>query len=351
MKAITLSLSALLLLAWSVDSDAARRGLASRKARAKATGAAVAIAQTVKKTKVRKLHAMVRKELQKRGIKVKRRPVPRKLTRRRAKRRMVAYARAHRLARIYEVRVRATAGDELVVSLSEKKAPKMRRAYSAKLPIRDLEQLDEVVPRLVEAVVERKEPRVTKSVKVAGAMQSQEVPSTEQTVQAAPDAPVEAPEGEVRSQWLWGFSLQPGVLMVSPVGMFGGSGQLYYQRNNLRFGVEVGGMGGGGTLVNITARAQYLYELTPQITAVGGGGLSYTMMENGEFDGSGGSASITLGAQLARFSWALLVAEAEFVLPFFSIVRDGFEFNNGITSIVNEKAYTPAAMFKLSCLF
>lgn len=349
MKALTLSVSALLLLAWSVDSDAARRG--RRKARAKATGAAVAIAQTVKKTKVRKLHAMVRKELQKHGIKVKRRPVPRKLTRTRAKRRMVAYARANRLARIYEVRVSASAGDELMVSLSEKKAPKMRKAYSAKLPIRDLEQLDEVVPTLVRAVVERKEPRVTKSVKVAGAMQSQESATTEETVQAAPDSPVEAPEGAVRSQWLWGFSLQPGVLMVSPVGMFGGSGQLYYQRNNMRYGVEVGGMGGGGTLINITARAQYLYQLTPEITAVGGGGISYTMMENGEFDGSGGSASITLGAQLAKFTWALLVAEAEFVLPFFSIVRDGFEFNNGITSIVNEKAYTPAAVLKLSCLF
>jgi len=346
MKALALFVSAFLLVAWSVDSDAARRSRRKAKPR---KGAAVAIAQTVKKTKVRKLHAMVREELQKRGIKVKRRPVPRKLTR--AKRRLVAYARAHRLARVYEVRVRASSGDGLVVSLAEKKAPKMRKAYSAKISIRDLEELDEAVPNLVEAVVERKEPRVTKPVKVAGAMQSQEVPTTEETVQAAPTSPVEAAEGEVRSQWLWGFSLQPGVLMVSPAGMFGGSGQLYYQRNNMLYGLEIGGMGGGGTLVNLTARAKYIYELTPQISALGGGGLSYTMMENGEFDGSGGSASVTLGLQLSKFTWALLVAEAEFVLPFFSIVRDGFEFDNGITSIVNEKAYTPAAILKLSCLF
>jgi hypothetical protein len=236
----------------------------------------------------------------------------------------------------------------------------MRRSFSAKLAV-GVEEIGEVIPLLVEAVIERKKPRPLPPPEpetvVATAVQS-ESPS-----EAADAEPEEQPaatvssegEAETGGEFLWGFSLEPGGFMRGAAFLFGGSGKLLYQKKNYRFGAEIGGMGGGGTLISFAVRGQYLFrELFSwkDVTPLVGAGLGYTMMTNGEgSEGSGISFSGSLGAQFTQLSWARVVTELEFMLPFYGAERHDPVNNNGIVDIVESSTWSPAVILKTSCLF
>jgi hypothetical protein len=323
--------------------------------------AAVTIPEAARQSRstVKKCYSVLKEELASHGIKVKR-LVPRRVSKR--KRRLVAYARARRLKRVYELRLRQGRGEKVVVKLVERRGRRMRRSFSAKLSAA-VEEVDAVIPLLVEAVIERRRPRPLpppqpETVVATATVQAAESPSeeVEQEEQEQPVATVSSEgEAETGGEFLWGFSLEPGAFMRGAAFLFGGSGKLLYQKRNYRFGAEIGGMGGGGTLISFAVRGQYLFrelfswkDTTPLV----GASLGYTMMTNGEgSEGSGISFSASLGAQFTQLSWARVVTELEFLLPFYGAERHDPVNNNGIVDIVEHSTWSPAVILKTSCLF
>lgn len=318
--------------------------------------AAVAIPDTgdQPRTTVRTLHTLLQSELGKRGIRVKSRLVPRRVSVRR--RGLAAYARAHRLRRVYELRL-LPSGDKLVVMLDEKRGRRMRSVFSAKLSAGSAEELDAVVPRLVDAVVARRSPTPPPPPPKPAA-----VAEAAATAAAAPESPESsvvpvasvaaqgAPAG--RTEWLWGFSVHPGSFLRAAAGLYGGSGALYYDTAPWRIGVEAGGMGGDGRVLTLSGRAHYRFMTTEKISPMMGAGLGFMMMNTEEgASGSGVSFSMTGGAQLTHVKAAKLVAEVEVILPLFMATRHDPQGNNGIIDIVEHTRWSPAAILKLSCLF
>lgn len=333
------------LLAGSHSAGAATR----RAARART---AVTIADTAEQPQstVKSLHGLIKQELERHGIKVNRRPVPRRVG---AKtRRLAAYARAHRLRRVYELRLESE-GDRLAVTLSEKRVPGLRALFAARLSAA-VDQLGTVVPRLVEAVIARKQPRPLVAVQTAPPTQVGASVEPGATVQTQ-HMPQPAPAAKGRGEFLWGFSLEPGTFLRAAAGLYGGSGKLFYQLHSrpLRFGGEIGGMGGSGRLLSFALRGQYLFPIDKtDVAPLVGAGLSYLMQNNQDgATGAGAAFSASVGVQLSQLSWARLVAETEVVLPMFSAVRQDPENNNGIIDIVRHSSWSPAILFKLSCLF
>lgn len=320
-----------------------------------ATLAAVAIPETgdQPRTTVRTLHTLLQTELGKRGIKVKSRLVPRRVSVR--KRGLAAYARAHRLRRVYELRL-LPMGEKLVVMLDEKRGRRMRSVFSAKLSAGSAEELDTVVPRLVDAVVARRSPvpppppPPARPTLAADASQPAAEAAPESSV--VPVAAVTAQSSPQRKEWLWGFSVHPGSFLRAAAGLYGGSGALYYDTAPYRFGVEAGGMGGDGRVLTLSGRAHYRFMTSEKISPMMGAGLGFMMMDTEEgASGSGVSFSMTGGAQLTHLKAAKLVAELEVILPLFTTTRHDPTGNNGIIDIVEHTRWSPAAILKLSCLF
>lgn len=309
--------------------------------------AAVAIpeAGNQPRTTVRSVHALLQTELKRHGIRVKSRLVPRRVSVRR--RGLAAYARAHRLRRVYELRM-LPVGEKLVVMLDEKRGRRMRKSYSAKLAAENVEQLDLVVPRLVAAVVERREPEPLPPPKPPVVAAADTGTATDESPAAAVTA-----EGTPRqTEWLWGFSVHPGSFLRAAAGLYGGSAALYYDMRPWRVGIEAGGMGGSGRVLTASARGHYLFDLGEKTTPMVGAGLGFMMLTN-EQDGSGSGVSFSLtgGAQLAHLKAATLVAELEFILPLFTAARQDAENDNGIVDIVKHTRWSPAVLARLSCLF
>jgi len=316
--------------------------------------AAVAIPDTgdQPRTTVRTLHTLLQTELGKRGIRVKSRLVPRRVSVR--KRGLAAYARAHRLRRVYELRL-LPMGEKLVVMLDEKRGRRMRSVFSAKLSAGSAEELDVVVPRLVDAVVARRSPTPpppppAQPGQVAAAATTADVAPESSVVPVASVAAQATPKG--RTEWLWGFSIHPGSFLRAAAGLYGGSGALYYDTAPWRFGVEAGGMGGDGRVLSLSGRAHYRFLTTEKISPMMGAGLGFMMMDTEEgASGSGVSFSVTGGAQLTHIKAVKLVAEAELILPLFTATRHDPQGDNGIIDIVEHTRWSPAAVLKLSCLF
>lgn len=324
------------------------------KQRKKRPRAAVTITETAEqpRKKVKALHTKVKSELEKRGVKVKRRAVPRRLVKR--AKRLRAYTRRHRIKRVFDLRVKSR-GKGYQVELEEKKGRRMRSAFSAKMAAGNIQEVDAVIPRLVEAVLRRKQPRV---------LVAEVQPTTIASDAAAPAATVtEQPAGpkapstpdDSRGEFLLGVSLEPGMFLTAAAGLYGGSGKLYYQKTPYRFGVEIQAMFGGGQLLNISARGQYLFPLasTPKITPLVGASLGYLMLTTyDDAEGNGIAFTASGGAQFSHLGWTDLVAELELVLPFFAATRHDPDLDNhGILNLVENSTYAPAVVLKLSALF
>lgn len=294
------------------------------------------------------LRELLVEELEKRGIKVNRKPIPARIVAR--ARGLAAYASAKRLKRVYELRLKSVGETKVVVSLAEKSGPRLRSSFSAKLAAKSRAEVGAIIPQLVEAVVEHKEPVPPPPAKVATA-----APSEQPQISAAPKAPTPAPtpaEAPAHGEFLFGFSLAPGMFLRSPSGLYGGSGQAYYQRGFYRLGLEIGGMGGGGHLVSFGARAQFLLAPSWKIVPLAGAGLGYLLLHGADnTDGGGGFFAATLGAQFNHVRWARLVAELELVLPMFQVVAYDPQQTNGDFTLVKRSSWSPAAFLKLSCLF
>jgi hypothetical protein len=317
--------------------------------------AAVAIPETGDQphATVRSLHTLLQAELGKHGIKVKGRLVPRRVSIRR--RGLAAYARAHRLKRVYELRL-LPVGEKLVVMLDEKRGRRMRSTFSAKLSASSAEELDAVVPCLVEAVVTRRQPSPPTPPQPAKAKVADAAPAAGEAASSSsavvPVASVAAQGTPRQTEWLWGFSLHPGSFLRSFAGLYGGSAELYYDTAPWRFGAEAGGMGGSGRVLTVSGRAHYRFLTSEKLSPMIGAGLGFMMLENDEgASGNGVSFSMTGGAQLGYLKAAKLVAQAEIILPLFSAKRHDPESDNGIIDIVQHSKWSPAVVLKLSCLF
>lgn len=371
---IPLCLAMVLLVAAPQSAQSARR-----RSRAKSKAAViVTVSAKQARSKEDALASLVRKELRKNGIQVSPKPIPRRVVKR--KRRLVSYARARRIKRIYALSV-GSRGENLVLALADKRAPRMRNAYFAKLSINDTGELDNAVPSLVKAVIRREKPKPVMaqapkaSIPKTG-VQEKKAPDTrvqDTTVQVAAFSEIsnEEEQGDVQGtvrkkpaaagssatgsprEILYGFSLEPGIFLRSPVSMFGGSAKIYYQKRPYRYGLELSGMGGDGSLVSIAARAQYLFRPAWKMIPVVGAGLGYLFLSKGkETEGNGGAFSASVGAQFDELlSWTRMVVEAEVVLPMFSLSRFDFESDNGIIEPVTRSSWDPAVVLKVSCLF
>jgi hypothetical protein len=298
------------------------------------------------------LRELLVEELEKRGIKVNRKPIPARIVAR--ARGLAAYASAKRLKRVYELRVKPVGQAKLVVSLSEKKGRRLRASFLAKLPARSRAEVTAIIPQLVEAVVQHKEPvpPLPPAPKVATAAAPTSAQQQQQQISAVPTPAPPPVEQPAHGEFLFGFSLAPGMFLRSPSGLYGGSGQVYYQRGFYRVGLELGGMGGAGHLISFGARSQFLLAPSWKVVPVVGAGLGYLLLHGADnSDGGGGYFAATVGAQFNYVRWAKLVAELEFVLPMFSLAAYDPQETNGDFNIVKRSTWSPTASLKLSCLF
>jgi hypothetical protein len=293
------------------------------------------------------LRELLVEELEKRGIKVNHKPIPARIV---AKARgLAAYASAKRLKRVYELRVKTIGEAKVMVSLAERSGRRLRSSFSAKLAAKGRAQVAAVIPQLVEAVVERKEPVPPPPPKVAAA-----APAPPTQINATPpETPAAPPEpGQKRGEFLFGFSFAPGLFLNSPSGLVGGSGQILYQRGFYRLGLEIGGMGGGGHIITFSGRGHILFAPSWKIVPVAGLGLGYLLLHGSDgTDGGGGFFATTVGAQFNQVRWAKFVAELEFVLPMFQVAAYDPQLTNGNFELVKRSSWVPAGFLKLSCLF
>jgi hypothetical protein len=297
------------------------------------------------RSKLRSLRALVEGELEQHEIKVVRKPAPPLVSP--GARALGSYARARRLDRVYDVRLRAE-GRRLVVTLTERKAPAMRSTFSARLAAESADRVDAIIPRLVGAVVARKEPEPEpqQQPKVAALTSPSEAPAPSAAVAATAAPP------QRRGEFLIGASVDLGSYLHSAAGLYGGAVKLFYQYSQpLRFGLEVGGQGGGGAAFRVGTRADWLFSASG-LSPIAGAGLGYVALRNGQQgEGGGGYFSASGGVEYARLRHVRLVGEVEVLLPFFKATRHDIVSDNGIISMVPTSAWSPSALVKLGCLY
>jgi hypothetical protein len=300
---------------------------------------------------LKSLRALVEAELEQHSISVVRKPAPPLVS---SSRQVKRYARASRLDRVYDVRLRPR-GKQVEVVLTERRPPAMRSTFSARLSAAGLERVSKVIPKLVGAVVAREDPgqeQEPKAEVVADATPQAEVKAQPTAPPDATPAPDPVPGGSARrGQILVGASLDMGTFLHSAAGLYGGTAKIFYQWTSLRLGAELGGSGGGGTTFHLAARGDYLFSqsgLSPYL----GGGLGYVLTRDGsKAEGGGGYFSAVAGLEYSRWRKVHLLAEADVMLPFFSARREEVENRNGIVELVGVGAWSPAILFKLGCLY
>jgi hypothetical protein len=358
MKALcwTLTLACFLLLLGPGPGHAARRHRRAKKARAARhlpLKAAVIITETADQPQatLNTLRSLLETELEGNKVLVSRKTIPRRLLA--SPRRLATYARKNRVNRIFELQLMPM-GKKLVVTLADsaKEGRRFREAFSAKLSAGRVEDLDALIPVLVEAVIARKSPR-PQVLSVRTEVQPVTVRAEAETepAPASPNAP--AHERQPYGEFLWGFSLEPGTFLREAAGLYGASARLLYQlkARPIRFGAELAGAWGDGRLLEAGVQAQYIF-LPGDISPVAGAGFGFTMLNDaGGASGAGVAFSLSAGAQFSQLRWTKLVAEFEVVLPAFTVERQDPELDNGILNVVRHARWSPAGIFKLGCLF
>jgi hypothetical protein len=312
--------------------------------------AGVAILETAQQSaeQLQEVRALLEGELAKRGIKAASVP-PRLAARSKA---LVAYAKAKKLRRVYELRLTAE-GEGLVASLVEKRGRKLKSAFRAQLPVPDGKQLGAAIPRLVEAVIAQREPQPLPVASVAPAATASEASATASAGAAAAGAPaasVSALAPERESEFLFGISVEPVTFFRAPGAVFGGSAMLLYQRGNWRGGASLTAGGGQGRVLQLGARLQRVFREGTTLRPFLGASLSYVQLKNADnAESNGGAVGVSAGLQYRRPSLRFTF-ESELLLPWFPMVRDEQVFKNGILDLVRHSAYSPALIFKLGCL-
>jgi hypothetical protein len=310
--------------------------------------AGVAILETAEQpaARLREVRALLTDELAKRGIKAASVP-PRLASRPRS---LIAYAKAKRLQRVYELRLTAD-GEQLVATLVEKRGRALKSAFRARLPVKGNQELDAAIPRLVEAVVTQRKPRPIPVASAAPVPAATEAGAAPTVVPApGPSATVAARASERTSEFLFGVSVEPATFFRAPSVIFGGTASFLYQRGNWRGGASLTAGGGQGQLLQLGARVHRLFREGTPLRPFIGGSLSYIQLKNAEgAESNGGAVGLSGGLQYRRSSLRFTF-ETEVLLPWFPMVRDEEVFKNGILDLVRHSTYSPAILFKLGCL-
>lgn len=313
--------------------------------------AGVAILETAQQSaeQLQEVRALLEGELAKRGIKAA--SVPTRLAAR--SKTLVAYAKAKKLRRVYELRLTAE-GEGLLASLVEKRGRTLKSAFRAQLPVRDGKQLGAAIPRLVEAVIEQREPQPLPVASATPAAAASEASATAgaggAATAGAPAATVSALAPERESEFLFGISVEPVTFFRAPGAVIGGSAMLLYQRGNWRGGASLTAGGGQGRVLQLGARLQRVFREGTTLRPFVGASLSYVQLKNAAgAESNGGAVGVSAGLQYRRPSLRFTF-ESELLLPWFPMVRDEQVFKNGILDLVRHSDYSPALIFKLGCL-
>jgi len=243
---------------------------------------------------------------------------------------VATYASTHKLDRLYELRL-LPMGKKMIVVLAERQPLDNRPTFSASLTAMNIEELDAIIPRLVESVLTRKPLEATQKI---------------QTVTESEARPFRKKAGE----FLWGF----GIMVGSPLGdsagsSVGGALRFLYEMPRLRLDLDIGGMGGqhAGGHFDMAIRGHYLFS-TSNFSPFIGGGLGLLAIEDDKHrSGVGASLSANLGVELFRLYRVRLIAEGEALFPLFRL--EGHIYS--ISGTEKDSTWNPIAMFKLSLLW
>lgn len=217
-------------------------------------------------------------------------------------------------------------GSRDLVSLTERSATDLKPIYVSKMSMAGADEAEVILPRLVDAVLERKKADEVATVDNVGTQESR---------------PLEKRAGE----FYWGGGIAGAMtLEESVMGAYGGFLRGSFETVDLRVDLTLGGYGSEDMAMgDFSIAASYLF-LNQDISPFLGGGLGYLVYgvanSDGDFrDGNGLAFTLTTGVEFLRLYPTRLIVEVKFLLPTFQ-VSEG-----------NDKNYAPIGMFAFSFLF
>lgn len=224
-------------------------------------------------------------------------------------------------------------GNKLVLKLGEYDLAGGDLVFGQSITASGMEELDTVVPRIVKAVLLRKNLEET------------------QTVENLTDQEGRAWRKKV-GEFLWGFGINFGGTANPGSDLaYGLSFRVMYEMEHLRVDFFLGGAGNatGGDSVGIFVTdlsLNYLF-LTSNFSPYVGGGVGFGTIgvdANG-FDGvrSGAIGTVNAGVEMFRLYGMRLLVGARMVVPFFKVSRDYFDHATN-----SESRWTPAFLTDVS---
>ncbi|NUN12105.1 MAG: hypothetical protein HUU55_00560 [Myxococcales bacterium] len=217
-------------------------------------------------------------------------------------------------------------GSRDLVSLTERSATDLKPIYASKMSMAGADEAEVILPRLTDAVLERKKTEEVATVENVGTQESR---------------PLEKRAGE----FYWGGGIAGAMTMEKSVkGSYGGFLRGSFETVDLRVDLTLGGYGSEDMAMgDFSIAASYLF-LNQDISPFLGGGLGYLVYgvanSEGDFrDGNGLAFTLTTGVEFLRLYPTRLIVEVKFLLPTFQVSEAG------------EKNYAPIGMFAFSFLF
>jgi hypothetical protein len=227
--------------------------------------------------------------------------------------------------RVFALRIGGRLGQKIPLSLDELTASSLSPVYSASMTALGLDECDVVTARLVQAVVDRRNPESTAEMG---------------TVTASESKPFAKKPGE--RFWFIGLpiALYNGGSGNSPFGFTVGYG---YEAENFRVNATAGGFSRGGDGVGFVVLEASWIPLQGEISPYLGGGLGYMGASHG-----GMGAVAEGGIEAFRLHGVRGLAGVQFLIPFFDNSRDVYDPVTSTAKKVAGRAFYPAAFVRLA---
>ncbi len=200
-------------------------------------------------------------------------------------------------SRIFAIRIGGKLGNKIPISVEEQNPGGQGVLFAASLVESSIEESTVVVPRLVDAVLDRKSPEENATIASVSDEETREFKKKP-------------------GQFLFGLGLPIGLSGMSG-SSFGLSGALGYEIEQIRLDGFLTGVGGdkaGAFLLGLTGN--YLFN-QGEFSPYAGGGVGYMFTRNGDFSNGGIGGIAEVGVEALRLHWVHAIVGVQALLPFY----------------------------------